>query len=120
MHHIFRHSKKVGIAIVGGVVVLVGLVLIPYPGPGWLIVFAGLAVLATEFEFAASTLTWLRKKYDDWTTWLKQQPRTIRWSVLAFTGLVILVTLWLLNSFGMINHFLHLSQDWVSSPFFRE
>jgi len=51
-----RHTKKVTVAIIGGLVVLVGLVLVPYPGPGWLIVFAGLAILSTEFVFAQKAL----------------------------------------------------------------
>jgi uncharacterized protein (TIGR02611 family) len=37
--------------------------LIPYPGPGWLVVFAGLALLATEFERAQRVLTFARTHY---------------------------------------------------------
>jgi len=42
--------RRFGVAIAGVVVIVVGIVLIPLPGPGWLIVFSGLAILATEFE----------------------------------------------------------------------
>jgi uncharacterized protein (TIGR02611 family) len=47
-----RVAYKVGVALVGVLVVAVGLVLVPLPGPGWLIVFVGVAVLGTEFPAA--------------------------------------------------------------------
>ena len=68
-----RQLKKVLIAIVGGLVVCVGVVAIPYPGPGWLIVFAGLAILSTEFAWARRTLHFARGKYDAWQIWLTKQ-----------------------------------------------
>lgn len=118
-HHIKRHAKRVITGITGGLVVLVGVVLIPYPGPGWLVVFAGFAILATEFEFAAKTLEWLKEKYEAWVNWLKKQHLFIQILVLCFTGLVVLTTIWLLNAFGMINSFFHLGMDWMTSPLFK-
>jgi uncharacterized protein (TIGR02611 family) len=47
-----RVAYKVGVALAGAVVIVVGLVLVPLPGPGWLIVFVGVAVLGTEFPAA--------------------------------------------------------------------
>ncbi|HSX28294.1 MAG TPA: TIGR02611 family protein [Candidatus Saccharimonadales bacterium] len=44
--------RKPFIFAVGGLIVIVGIILIPLPGPGWAIVFVGLAILATEFELA--------------------------------------------------------------------
>ena len=119
MERILRHSKRTLIGIVGGIVLLIGIVLIPYPGPGWLIVFAGLAILATEFEFAARILHRLRLKYDEWKEWLKLQPLWIQLLVLTFTGLVVVTTVYLLNGFGLINMFFNLGQDWLTSPFFN-
>lgn len=114
-----RNGKKVGTAIGGGLVILLGFILIPYPGPGWLIVFAGFAILATEFQFAGRALEWLKGKYDQWAVWLRRQHVSVRILVLGFTGLVILTTAWLLNTFGLINNFLNLGQDWLRSPFLR-
>jgi len=119
MHDVFRHGKRVGTAIGGAIVVIVGIVMIPYPGPGWLVVFAGLAILSTEFKFADRWLKWLKIRYQMWLEWVKLQPVVTRVVVLAFTGLVILVTLWFLNTFGLINHFLQLQQPWLQSPFLR-
>ena len=42
--------------MVGLLVLGVGILAIPYPGPGWAIVFIGLAILATEFEWARKLL----------------------------------------------------------------
>lgn len=44
--------RKTVIAIVGVIVVIIGIILMPLPGPGLLIVLAGLLILATEFEWA--------------------------------------------------------------------
>ncbi len=119
MERFRRQSKKVLIGIVGGLVVLIGLVMIPYPGPGWLVVFAGLAILATEFEFASKVLDYAKGKYEQWVAWLKRQNVYVRVLVLCFTGAVVLVTLWLLNAFGIINNLLNLPFDWIISPLFR-
>lgn len=116
MHYLLRHSRRVGVAVVGGLVVIIGVILIPYPGPGWLIVFAGLAILATEFEFAAKVLEKLKEKYEMWKAWVKRQPKSVQILVLAFTGLVVLITIWLLNTFGLIDNFFHLDIAWLHSP----
>lgn len=118
MYKVKRQAKRLIIALVGTIVLVVGVIAIPYPGPGWLIVFAGLAILATEFEWANRVLAFARSKYDAWVEWLKHQHVAVRLLVLAVTGLVIITTLWLLNGFGLINSWLHLPFSWVSSPFF--
>lgn len=119
MERLGRHSKRVLIGIVGGIVVLAGLVMIPYPGPGWLVVFAGLAILATEFQFAAKVLEFAKGKYDQWVEWLKRQHVGVRIVVLAFTCLVVLITLWLVNAFGIFNALFNLNQEWLVSPLIR-
>lgn len=118
MKRIVAHSKKTAIGIVGGVVLLAGLVMIPYPGPGWLVVFAGLAILSTEFMFAERLLKFARSKYDTWVAWLGRQHIVVRLAVLAFTGLVIMVTIWLLNGFGIARMVFGIDDgwSWVDSP----
>ncbi|MFZ1249949.1 MAG: TIGR02611 family protein [Candidatus Microsaccharimonas sp.] len=114
-----RHTRRVLIGTVGSFVSLVGLILVPYPGPGWLIVFGGLAILATEFEFASRWLEFAKGKYDQWAAWLQSQNIFVRILVLGATGLVIVVTLWLFNAFGIINNFFNLGYDWLKSPLFK-
>ncbi len=119
MDKLRRHTKKALIGITGGLVVLVGLILIPYPGPGWLTVFAGLAILATEFTFAQKMLEYGRDRYEMWLAWLKRQSWIIRIGVLSVTALVIVVTAWLLNVFGFASQFIGIDAAWVESPLFK-
>jgi uncharacterized protein (TIGR02611 family) len=114
-----RRTYRVGIAVLGGIVLLAGVVMIPYPGPGWLVVFAGLAILASEFHWARRVLHFARSKYDAWTDWLARQPLLVRLVVLTLTGLVVLVTLYLLNAFYLMASVVGLGDwTWLQSPFF--
>jgi uncharacterized protein (TIGR02611 family) len=49
--------KRVLVGLVGGLVTLIGVVALVAPGPGWLIIFTGLGILASEFAWAARVLT---------------------------------------------------------------
>lgn len=46
------YARKIIITAIGVPIIIVGIILIPLPGPGLLIVFAGLFVLSLEFEWA--------------------------------------------------------------------
>jgi tellurite resistance protein TerC len=46
--------RKLIIAIVGGTVLLIGVALIVLPGPAFIVIPIGLAILATEFAWARS------------------------------------------------------------------
>src|SRR6185295_19222455 len=54
-------AYRIVVAVVGAAVALLGLALVPLPGPGWLIVFLGLGILATEFSWA-ERLLWLGRQ----------------------------------------------------------
>ena len=112
-----RGAKKIGIGIVGGIVLVAGIIMIPYPGPGWLVVFAGLAILAQEFTWAKVVLDYVKGKYDAWQHWLSQQTFWIKALFWVLTCAVVITTIWLLNGYGLINDWLHLGQGWVRSPF---
>jgi uncharacterized protein (TIGR02611 family) len=45
--------------ITGVVITIVGLLLVPAPGPGWPVVFIGLALLSVEFLVIARFLDWV-------------------------------------------------------------
>lgn len=73
-----RHPRvevayRVGVGAVGTVLTLGGLVLVPLPGPGWLIVFLGLAVLGTEFHWARRLSGWVRRMLDRFWRWWNQR-----------------------------------------------
>ncbi len=53
-----KNIRKILIGIVGGTVLLLGIIMIFLPGPAFLIIPAGLAILATEFVWAER---WLKR-----------------------------------------------------------
>jgi hypothetical protein len=44
--------RKLAIAVIGGTVLLIGIALIVLPGPAFIVIPVGLAILATEFAWA--------------------------------------------------------------------
>jgi uncharacterized protein (TIGR02611 family) len=66
-----EHAYRVGVAVVGGALTGIGILLVPLPGPGWLVVFLGLAVLGTEFRWAKRIAAWLKHQLDRFWTWWK-------------------------------------------------
>lgn len=116
MVEIKHKVKRFFIGLIGGIVLVVGVIAIPYPGPGWLIVFAGLGILATEYDWAKRLLTYARGKYDAWEAWVKRQPRKFKLLIGLLTALIVVVTIWLLNGYGILNHWLNLRQSWLNSP----
>ena len=108
--------KKSSIGVLGGLVVVLGIIMVPYPGPGWLVVFAGLAILATEFDWAQRVLDVAKGKYDQWQDWLSAQSRMVKIIFWLLTFAVVVVTIWLLNGYGFMNDILNLGWNWVRSP----
>jgi uncharacterized protein (TIGR02611 family) len=98
-------AYRIAVGIVGGLVVIAGLALVPLPGPGWLIVFLGLGILATEFAWAERLLDFGRRTLTSWLRWLGRQNLAVR-------GLISLVTLAFVA--GVVALTLHLS---VGLPF---
>lgn len=59
-HPMTRLVYRAVVLTAGTSVVLVGLVLVPLPGPGWLVVAVGLSMLAEDFPWAAGPARRLR------------------------------------------------------------
>lgn len=51
-----RSSRRVAVTLVGAALLLAGAVMLVTPGPGLLVVIAGLAVLASEYVWAQRAL----------------------------------------------------------------
>ena len=47
---------RIVVAVIGLAVLGLGILAIPYPGPGWAIVFVGLGMLALEFKWAENLM----------------------------------------------------------------
>lgn len=109
-------TKKIITGIAGGIVLVAGIIMIPYPGPGWVVVFIGLSILSTEFDKARRIHDFAHAKYDAWQEWLARQPGPIKAIFWLLTAAVVVVTVWLVNGYGMMNDWLHLGQPWLHSP----
>ena len=60
MQAVRSNFRRIG-AIAGGALLLVtGVALLVLPGPGLALIVAGLALLATQFEWARRLLGWIR------------------------------------------------------------
>ena len=51
-----RFARKVAVAVIGSTVLLFGIALIVLPGPAFVVIPLGLAILATEFVWARRLL----------------------------------------------------------------
>lgn len=90
-----RIALKIFIAIAGALVVTIGIALIPLPGPGWLLVIAGLGIWAVEYHWARRLLGFTRRHVHGWTRWVTRQSLLVR-IVLGSVGLVFVATVvWL-------------------------
>jgi len=87
---------RIVVGVVGLLIVVLGLIMVPFPGPGWLVVFLGLAVWASEFEWAQRLLHLARAALHTWATWLRPQPWWMKGLVLLLTLAAIAVIFWLL------------------------
>lgn len=112
-----RQLKRGFIGLVGGIVVVLGIIMIPYPGPGWLVVFAGLGILSTEFTWAQRVLDFAKSKYDAWTAWVGRQSLAVKALIGLFTTIIVVMTIWLLNGYGVIADILNIHWQWLQSPF---
>ena len=58
LYSTYKVAKRIAICIVGGSVLLVGIAMIVLPGPAFVVIPAGLAILSIEFAWAR---IWLKK-----------------------------------------------------------
>ena len=83
-----RLALKISIGVIGGLVVALGIVLIPFPGPGWAIVILGLAIWALEFAWAKNLLEFTKRHVQAWTRWARRQSLPVRLA-LGVLGLIL-------------------------------
>ena len=118
----FRHRRaadlgyRLAVGVVGLAVFAVGIVAIPYPGPGWAILFVGLGILATEFEWARRLLGFARKRYDAVMAWFRGQGRWVQVLGAAFTVAVVVATLWLVGALGWAAGLVGIEHPWLRGP----
>jgi uncharacterized protein (TIGR02611 family) len=109
-------SYRIAVAVIGLAILALGVLAIPYPGPAWAIVFLGLAILATEFNWARRLLAYTRERYDKVMAWFKRQGLWVQLLGAAFTAAVVVATLWLLGAVGFFADLVGLEHKLFKSP----
>lgn len=101
-----NHAYRIGVGVVGFVILIAGAAAIPLPGPGWLVVIGGLFVLATEFTWAERLLEFTKKQVKSWTGWVTRQPLWVRVLIALATAAFV---------YGIVVLTLHLTgvPDWI-------
>lgn len=122
-HHARLKERKYGwtvrpaTLITGWLVVIIGLITIPFPGPGWFTVFVGIGILSLELEWPNRFLQWGIRQYDRFEAWWKCQSQGVR-----IVGIVLLVLLiwvvfacifWAMWQWGMLDWAKPTLQPWV-------
>ncbi|NAZ87068.1 TIGR02611 family protein [Kineococcus sp. T90] len=87
-------AYRTAVAVAGTAVVVLGLALVPLPGPGWLVVFLGLAVLGTEFATARRLHRFARRQLHRWTRWLGRRSWGTRTALGAGTAAAVAAVVW--------------------------
>ncbi|WP_328347864.1 TIGR02611 family protein [Streptomyces violaceus] len=86
-------SWQVGVFIIGLAVVVTGIIMLPLPGPGWVVIFGGMAIWATEFVWAQLVLRWTKRKVTE-AAQRALDPKVRRRNIILTTiGLVIVAVL---------------------------
>lgn len=94
-------------AAVGWLVLAVGVVLWPLPGPGLLVMLAGMVVLADRYDWAERRLDWLRDKA------VETAKRGVDSHLRAWTSIIVCA---LLAASGLLWVWDPVQPDWWSLP----
>ncbi|MBC7560191.1 MAG: TIGR02611 family protein [Dermatophilaceae bacterium] len=87
---------RIVVGVVGTAIFVLGLIMVPFPGPGWLVVLLGLAVLASEFRWAHGLLQRSKHTLRVWNDWVQPQPWWVKGLVLLVTGIAVAAIFWAL------------------------
>jgi putative transmembrane protein PGPGW len=97
-----KQVKRVTIAVAGGVVLLVGVALLVLPGPGLLLVLAGLLMLAAEFPVLERYVDPVRDRAMKAAEDSVSSPLRIAGSVLCGLALIASGVIWGLRVFSWL------------------
>lgn len=109
-----RLTLKILVGVVGAALVIGGLIMVPFPGPGWLVVFAGLAVLASEFAWAHRALKFAKGTVTSATDWLKRQNWVVRILASLITLAVAAAIVWATLKFTMGIDLITMAQTFIT------
>ncbi len=116
LNPVLNTTYRIVVGIVGTLVLAVGVVAIPYPGPGWLIVFAGLAILGSEFQWAYRMLHAVKARYDVFVAWFARQSIVVKALSALATTVIVVVTLWVLGTADLVAGWFGVEHPFPPSP----
>lgn len=109
-------TYRIGVGVVGLVMLVVGLIAIPYPGPGIAICFVALTILATEFEWARRAHAWARRRIQPVVAWFGSRGRWGRALGSVLTAVVLVGSLWVFGVLGWTASMVGFERAWLNSP----
>jgi len=70
----YRWARRIAVGIVGGTVLAIGVALIVLPGPAFVVIPVGLAILSAEFAWARHWLRKVKQRSTDLMDFIKGRP----------------------------------------------
>ena len=74
---IYGHARRVLVFVIGMTVLLVGIAMIVLPGPAFVVIPLGLAILATEFVWARRWLRYAKRKFESIAAQANLMPKDV-------------------------------------------
>jgi len=63
----WRQARKLVVAVIGTTVLLIGIIMMVAPGPAFIVIPCGLAILGTEFVWAKRLLAYAKRRVQELT-----------------------------------------------------
>ena len=105
---------RILVGLIGGLVTVIGAIALIAPGPGWLIIFAGLGILASEFAWADKAL--MKTKMLAIKTAQRAERVIILLTAVGFAGLgvpyILAVGIWILAISSFATFIFRVHQVW--------
>lgn len=99
-HMIERHerlkARRFGLIVspltilAGLLLLIVGVIALPAPGPGWLLIFTALGVLSLELRFARGTVLSAARGFDKSERWYRRRNPAVQLTLVALTTLSVM------------------------------
>jgi len=116
MNRFRTEFTRVLIGFLGWTIILLGIVLLPLPGPGWAIIFIGISVLATRYKWAKQLHHYGHDTYAYWRAWMKRQPPWIDFLFWLLSVMTLFIVFWFSGFLALAGDFVDLDWGWTRSP----
>jgi len=109
-------AYRVGVAIVGTLVLVVGfaLAMMPTPGPGWVMVAGGLGLLSSEFVWARKVVDFFRGRLRAIQLWFLRRSMATRVALLGSALVIVAFSLWSMGAVAMIGGWFGIDHAWMA------